>query len=136
MPDVSNALGPNKQMLLDESKTYELNIHPGYRVKLMFGFDAANENTIILYDEEYNEIVKRDNRNLGNEDWISQKNTGSSPIRLFLTAWNKNPDDNIIRQSPYKELSLSRENSYVQVGFEDATDNDYNDAAVMAKTII
>ncbi|KXJ36540.1 hypothetical protein AX282_21315 [Bacillus spizizenii] len=131
MPDINYLLGPNRQMPLDESKTYELNIHPGYRVKLMFGFDAAHENTIILYDEEYNEAVKRDNRNLGNEDWISQKNTGSSPIRLFLTAWNKNPGDNIIRQSPYRELSLSRENSYVQVGFEDATDNDYNDAAVM-----
>ncbi|MBJ6362010.1 hypothetical protein ACFOQM_11985 [Paenibacillus sp. GCM10012307] len=132
---VSLALGPNKNNPIELDHTFELNIHPGFRLKLQFGFNAANENSIIIYNNELSEILKRDNRSNGNSDWISEKNTGPTPIRLFVTAWNLNPQNNQWRQSPYKVTSQSNGLSFIQLGFEDWTDNDYDDAVLLAQTI-
>ncbi|UOK65332.1 hypothetical protein MT997_13895 [Paenibacillus sp. OVF10] len=134
-PTTSKALGPNKNNSIDLNHTFEMNIHPGYRLKLQFGFNANNENSIIIYNHELSEILKRDNRNAGNSDWISEKNNSPYPIRLFVTAWNLNPQDNNWRQSPYKITSQSSGLSFIQLGFEDWTDNDFDDAVLLAQTI-
>ncbi|WP_169338229.1 hypothetical protein [Paenibacillus sanguinis] len=129
-------MGPTKQQTIDEKRMFELNVYPGYRLKLQFGFNAGHHNTVIVYNQELTEVLRRDNRNVGNSDWISEKNTGQNPIRLFVTGWNLDPRDNQWKQSPYRELTRSYDMAFVQVGFEDWSDNDYDDAAVLAQTII
>lgn len=130
----ANAMGPARNSPYFPGESFIIQVSPEHRLRLMFSFNAAFENSIILYRaSDFEEAVHRDNRGRGNADWLTEYNNSRHPEAFIVTGWNRRPGQNEWNYS--KGKILSETSDYIQIGFEDATDGDYNDAVIIAKVI-
>jgi hypothetical protein len=109
-----------------------ISVAPNETVHIVASFDALNENCVQVYDyfNGGRPVAVWTNYEEGPRTW-SFKNTDSRTVTFLLVGRHKNTPPNGREPwhvSPYRVVE-ERPN-FVRIGYEDGTDNDFNDAEV------
>ena len=108
-----------------------MSLPPGRQIKFKFGFDAAWETAVCIYNGA-SKLVERGNYSRSRSAW-QFKNTTHETVSLDVTSWHKQSGPNSGKpwmQSRYKK-TLWKHPLYA-IGFEDdgGSSPDFNDATV------
>lgn len=107
-------------------------IPPGARLRITVTFSAANENAVAITNQADGEVIKGFNNYFGGGGvWDSGLNRSSAPTLLLLSGSHKNtPPDGSEPWHPSPERILYTDALHMTtiIGYEDATDMDFNDA--------
>lgn len=122
--------GPEANARLDMSRCFQITLQPGEMVTLHFYSSAHYENQAIVYDQLGNRMLDRGNKKFGMDSW-TQRNQSSEPRMLFVSSWHKRgrypSSGRPWSQSPIRVFGAGSVGSF---GFEDSTDNSFNDVVV------
>lgn len=104
---------------------------PGQELEFRITFNCANENAVKLIDVASGNVLFDANSHFGGlRSYICGTNTGNHPIVLELEGIHKNtPPDGRQPWHP-SNARTNASGDYLAVGYEDAGDNDFNDALV------
>src|SRR5262249_45891911 len=112
-------------------------VRPGEQVKITVSFEAANENCVQIYEHGTGRLLQVwNNYDGGGGSWLSPKNTGDAVHVLLVVGRHKDSPPN--GKKPWR-LSyfkiLDQTDTAVVVGWEDADDQDYNDAVAVIQIV-
>jgi hypothetical protein len=112
-------------------------LQPGERLNLKVFFECHHENEVGVYDHlSGRRLTVINSHRDGAKEWTSDPNgTGEDQI-LVLVGWNKEGPPNgklPWRLSRYKVFAVTAKSAYV--GFEDWTDDDFNDAVAVVAIV-
>lgn len=124
--------GPDRNLSLDEGKYHVVIVPANHRAEFHFSCHAWYENAAIIYAHDPTDpqvFAERGNYSRSLLDW-------HAPIvpheaHYMITGWHKPSPPN--HRNPWVQsprLVLQDSPRYVEVGFEDGSDFDYNDMLV------
>ncbi|MFM2002261.1 MAG: hypothetical protein RI963_1687 [Planctomycetota bacterium] len=123
-----NNWGPGRNLVLNRIWAKVIKVPANKVARVTFSFNAWYENAIIIYDEETNQLLaERGNGAYRHaQDWASD--ISPNVKGYIVTGWHKNgPANHRLPwiQSPNRIFIDT--SHYVQIGFEDAGQDDYDD---------
>lgn len=124
----SKVFGPDDNMPLNRQLAKGIVCPPQARLEISFYSAAFWEQALIIYDEEFNEVVERGTfgRTLSRAE--TPFNTTNSPFTYYFTGWHKETPESANQpwiQSPGR-IRRSDGINY-EIGFEDGRDGDFDD---------
>lgn len=124
--------GPDRSLALDSGKVHVVTVPANHRAEFQFSCNAWYENAAIIYADDPTDpqvLCERGNYSRSLSDW-------NAPIvgieaKYMITGWHKDSPPNHRNAWIQSERLIHADTSrYVEIGFEDASDYDYNDVLV------
>ena len=124
--------GPEGNLSLNQDQICIVQVPQNCRAEFSFSCESWYENTIIIYANnpiDPQVLATRGNYSRHLTDWIAPITPQTSSY--MITGWHKNcPPQHDRKWHQSIQYVKSRSDSFIEVGFEDGSDYDYNDILV------
>lgn len=121
--------GPDGNLPLQQDKLCSIEVPANCRAEFQFSCESWYENAIIIYANnplDPQVYSARGNYARTLSDWIAPITPQSATY--LVTGWHKNgPPQHDMQWEQSPLVIKSRSDTYIEVGFEDGSDYDYND---------